>query len=147
MNTYTRLKPWLNYSVLHRTRRKELAIKATYLTPAFAYTFTIALSQPQWIRTTKGLPPKLYNWKEAINLVFKKKWKAAADKEWESQILNALFKIVKLLPRAKALPIKQVFIYKFNKNNVLFRQKARLVLCGNKQRLEINYRDTFAGVI
>ena len=36
-------------------------------------------------------------------------------------MVNILFKIIKLLPRAKALPIKWVFIYKFNKNNVLFR--------------------------
>ena len=62
-------------------------------------------------------------------------------------MVNNLFKIIKLLPRAKALPVKQVFIYKFNKNNVLFRQKAQLVLRGNKQRLGINYGDTFAGVV
>ena len=62
-------------------------------------------------------------------------------------MVNILFKIVKLLPRAKALPIKQVFMYKFDKNNVLFRQKVQLVLYGNKQRLGINYGDTFTGVI
>ena len=62
-------------------------------------------------------------------------------------MVNILFKIIKLLPRAKALPIKQVFIYKFNKNNVLFKWKARLVLCGNKQRLGINYGDMFIGVV
>ena len=60
---------------------------------------------------------------------------------------NILFKIVKLLPRAKALPIKQVFIYKFNKNNVLFRWKVWLVLYSNKQRLGINYSNMFTGVI
>ena len=49
LNTYnivkvhTQSKPRLNYSVLHRTKRKELATKATYLTPAFAYTFANAL--------------------------------------------------------------------------------------------------------
>ena len=62
-------------------------------------------------------------------------------------MVNNLFKIVELPPRAKALPVKQVFIYKFNKNNVLFKQKAQLILYGNKQRLEINYGDTFTGVI
>ena len=62
-------------------------------------------------------------------------------------MVNVLFKIVKLLPKAKALPIKQVFIYKFDKNNILFRQKAKLVLCGDKQRLGIDYSDTFTGVI
>ena len=62
-------------------------------------------------------------------------------------MVNILFKIVKLLPRAKALPIKQVFIYKFNKNNVLFRQKVQLVLYGNKQRLQINYSNIFIGVV
>ena len=60
---------------------------------------------------------------------------------------NVLFKIVKLLPRAKALPVKQVFIYKFNENNVLFRQKIWLVLCGNKQRLGIDYNNIFRGII
>jgi len=62
-------------------------------------------------------------------------------------MVNILFKIVKLPPRAKALPIKWVFIYKFNENNVLFRWKARLVLRGNKQRLGIDYGDIFAGVV
>ena len=62
-------------------------------------------------------------------------------------MVNTLFKIVKLLFRVKALPIKWVFIYKFNKNNVLFKQKARLVLCGNKQRLGIDYGDTFTSII
>ena len=61
--------------------------------------------------------------------------------------MNILFKIIKLPPRAKALPVKWVFIYKFNKNNVLFRWKVRLVLYGNKQRLGINYSNTFIGII
>ena len=62
-------------------------------------------------------------------------------------MVNNLFKIVELPPRAKALPVKQVFIYKFDKNNVLFRWKAQLVLYGNKQRLGINYGDIFIGVV
>ena len=61
--------------------------------------------------------------------------------------MNALFKIIKLLFRAKALPVKWVFIYKFNKNNVLFRWKAQLVLHSNKQHLGINYGNTFASII
>ena len=62
-------------------------------------------------------------------------------------MVNVLFKIIKLLFRAKALPIKQVFIYKFDENNILFRWKARLVLYSNKQRLGIDYSNMFAGVI
>ena len=81
VNARTRSKPRLDYSVLHKTGRKELATKATYLTPAFAYTFASALSQPQWTRTTKGLPPEPRNWKKAMNSVFKKEWKTAADEE------------------------------------------------------------------
>ena len=61
--------------------------------------------------------------------------------------MNALFKIIKLLFRAKALLIKWVFIYKFNENNVLFRWKVQLVLYGNKQRLGINYSDIFISVV
>ena len=147
VNARTRSKPRLDYSVLHKTGRKELATKATYLTPAFAYTFASALSQPQWTRTTKGLPPEPRNWKEAMNSVFKKEWKTAADEEWESQIVNASFKIVELPPGAKALPVKWVFTYKFDENNVLFRWKARLVLRGDKQRPGIDYGDTFASVV
>ena len=60
---------------------------------------------------------------------------------------NVLFKIVKLPPGAKALPVKWVFIYKFNKNNILFRWKAWLVLYSDKQCLGIDYGDTFAGVV
>ena len=62
-------------------------------------------------------------------------------------MVNVLFKIVKFLFGAKALLVKQVFIYKFDKNNVLFKWKARLVLRGDKQRPGIDYGDTFAGVV
>ena len=62
-------------------------------------------------------------------------------------MVNVSFKIIKLLPRAKALPVKQVFTYKFDENNVLFKWKAWLILRGDKQRLGIDYGDTFAGVV
>ena len=45
-NTYMQSKPQLNYSILHRTGRKEPATKAIYLTPSIAYTFASALLQP-----------------------------------------------------------------------------------------------------
>jgi hypothetical protein len=61
--------------------------------------------------------------------------------------VNTLFKIVKLPPRAKALPIKWVFTYKFNENNILFRWKVQLVLYGNKQHPGINYSNTFTSVV
>src|SRR6266571_6537198 len=62
-------------------------------------------------------------------------------------MVNILFKIIELLPKAKALPIKWVFIYKFNENNVLFRWKAWLILYSDKQYLRIDYGDTFTGII
>jgi len=61
-NTRTRSKPRLNYTILHRMGRKELAVKAIYLTPAFAHAFVNALSKHQWTRTIKGLPPEPRNW-------------------------------------------------------------------------------------
>ena len=63
-NTRTRLKPQLNYTILYRTEGKELAVKAIYLTLTFAHAFINTLLQHQWIKTIKGLPPKLYNWKQ-----------------------------------------------------------------------------------
>ena len=62
-------------------------------------------------------------------------------------MVNVLFKIVELPSGAKALPIKWVFTYKFNENNVLFRWKTRLVLHSDKQRPGIDYSDMFVGVI
>jgi hypothetical protein len=61
-NTRTRSKPRLNYTILHRIGRKELAAKAIYLTPAFAHAFVNALLWHQWTRTIKGLPPEPCNW-------------------------------------------------------------------------------------
>ena len=61
-NTRTRSKPRLNYTILHRMERKELAAKAVYLTLAFAHAFVNALLQHQWTRTIKGLPPEPCNW-------------------------------------------------------------------------------------
>ena len=43
VNAYTQLKLWLNYSVLYKTGRKELAIKAIYFTLALAYIFVNTL--------------------------------------------------------------------------------------------------------
>src|SRR6266568_6040453 len=61
-NTRTRSKPRLNYTILHRMGKKELAAKAIYLTLAFAHASLNALLQHQWTRTIKGLPPERCNW-------------------------------------------------------------------------------------
>jgi hypothetical protein len=63
-NTRTRSKTRLNYTILHRIRRKELAAKAIYLTPASAHAFINALLQHQWIRMIKGLPPEPRRWND-----------------------------------------------------------------------------------
>ena len=42
-NIHTQSKPRLNYTILHRTERKELAAKAIYLTLEFAHAFVNAL--------------------------------------------------------------------------------------------------------
>ena len=42
-NMRTRSKPRLNYTILHRIGRKELAVKAIYLNPIFAHVFINAL--------------------------------------------------------------------------------------------------------
>jgi len=60
----TRLKPRLNYTILHRTGKKELAAKAIYLTLAFAHAFMNALLRHQWTRTIKGLPPEPRRWND-----------------------------------------------------------------------------------
>ena len=61
-NTRTRSKPRLNYTILHRMGKKELAAKAIYLTLAFAHASLNALLQHQWTRMIKGLPPEPCNW-------------------------------------------------------------------------------------
>ena len=61
-NIHTQSKPRLNYTILHRTGRKELAAKAIYLTLEFAHAFVNALLRHQWTRTIKGLPPEPCNW-------------------------------------------------------------------------------------
>src|ERR1700733_6051015 len=63
-NTRTRSKSRLNYTILHRTGRKELAAKAIYLTLTSAHAFVNALLQHQWIRTIKGLPPEPRRWND-----------------------------------------------------------------------------------
>ena len=81
---YIQPKPQLDYSILYKTRRKELVTKTTYFILAFAYMFISALLQPQQTKTIKGLPLEPRNQKEAMNLVSKKEWKAIVDKEQES---------------------------------------------------------------
>ena len=63
-NIRTRSKLRLNYTILHRTGRKELTAKAIYLTLIFTHTFINALLQHQWTRTIKGLPPEPRGWND-----------------------------------------------------------------------------------
>ena len=61
--TLTQSKPRLNYTILHRTGKKELATKAIHLILVFTHAFVNTLLKHQWTRTIKGLPPELHNWK------------------------------------------------------------------------------------
>ncbi|CCI47281.1 unnamed protein product [Albugo candida] len=74
-------------------------------------------------------------------------WKEAADAELASMEENRTWTIVPRTNDIKALHTKWVFKRKTDANGNLERFKARMVACGNKQVLGVNYDMTVAAVM
>jgi len=75
-----------------------------------------------------------------MNSVFKKEWKAAADEEWESQMVNASSRSLNF-HRSQGSTRQVGLTYKFDEN-IPIQMESRLVLRGDKQRPGIDYGDS-----
>ena len=90
--------------------------------------------------------PKTY--REAISIAYAKtEWKLAIGDEYISLIKNKIWERIDLPPGRKALRGKQVFKLKRGHNGELLRYKARWVVRGFEQRLDLDYNENFASVV
>ena len=84
--------------------------------------------------------------REALSGPNEQKWCDAIYSEVRSLILNDAFKIVKKPAGSKIVKCRTVLTNKYDSNNNVERQKARIVAKGFTQRLGIDYFNTFAPV-
>jgi hypothetical protein len=77
---------------------------------------------------------------------YKNKWILAEEEKYKAHDLNGKWTESVMMPGGTfALPTKWVYKYKFNESGKLTRLKACLIVCGNRQDVDI-WRETFAAV-
>ena len=97
------------------------------------YVFNIE-ENPQKLKEGLTLPDAIF-WKEAIN------------DEMKSLIFNRIWKLVDLLPGCKTIGCKWVLRKKLKLDGSMDKFKARLVAKGFKQKVDLDFFDTFSLVI
>jgi hypothetical protein len=91
--------------------------------------------------TTSGEP---YNLQEALSTPH---WKSAMEDEYGTLIRNQTWRLVPPQPGRNIIDCKWVYNVKHKADGSIDRHKARLVGKGFKQRLEIDYDDTFSPIV
>src|SRR4051812_43640273 len=87
------------------------------------------------------------SYKQALSLLYARKWKEAMREEMESMWTNQVWDLVDHLAGRKAIRNKWVLKIKRNSNRSIERYKARLVVKGYTQRDGIDYEETFFPVV
>lgn len=96
--------------------------------------------------TRLELPPKPINLKQAQQHQYLSEWLLAKAEEYKSHNNNGTWDNIIILPAGYyALPTKWVYKYKLRNNGIVKRYKARLVVCGNRQNVNL-WRNTYAAV-
>jgi hypothetical protein len=85
-----------------------------------------------------------YNVQEALS---NPQWKATMDDEYAALIRNKTWRLVPPQPDWNVIDYKWVYKIKHKIDGPIERHKVRLVVKGFKQRLDIDYDDTFSYVI
>lgn len=97
--------------------------------------------------TSLELLPEPTTLKQAQRHVFSKEWIFAEGEEYTAYEVSGTWVIVLvLLAGHRALPTKWVYKYKLTAIMTIERFKARLVVCGNRQDVDL-WRETFAAVV
>jgi len=92
------------------------------------------------------LPPPPTSWRTLAKHPHAEAFKQAAKLEFEALKSKNTFKIVQQLPQIKPLPLKWVFLYKFDQQGYLIKHKARICVRGDLQppSLQETYAATLA---
>jgi hypothetical protein len=93
-------------------------------------------------RDTLPNPPK--SWKQMLNHIHTKQFKAAADKEFTKLFQKGTFEYRKRTGDERTIPLMWVFTYKFDSDGYLSKHKGRLVARGDLQATD---EDTYAATL
>ena len=74
-------------------------------------------------------------------------WRHAMQEEYDALLSNNTWDLVPRPPGTNIVTGKWIFRHKFNVDGSLDRYKARWVLCGFTQRLDMDYDETFSPVV
>ena len=89
-------------------------------------------------------PQKLKEALTSPDVIF---WKETINDEMKSLIFNRIWKLVDLLPGCKTIGCKWVLRKKLKPDGSIDKFKARLVAKGFKQKVDLDFFDTFSLVI
>jgi hypothetical protein len=128
-------------------RQRQRKTLGTYFV---AFAAALQPLEPQESRLHRDqLPPPPKTWRDLEKHPFRREFKAAAAEEFKSCQEKGCFKTTKVTEansygQGQILPLMWVFTYKFDKDGLLYKYKARLVVRGDLQE---DWGDTYAATL
>lgn len=111
--------------------------------PQFHAAFTAGIIKSKIHRDQ--LPPPPTSWRALLKHPHAEGFKHAAKLEYEALKSKDTFKIIRRPPHSNPLPLKWVFLYKFNQEGYLVKYKARICVRGDLQ--PISLQETYAATL
>ncbi len=87
------------------------------------------------------------NYREALIQPDGRQFQEAVELEMQSLITNNVFELVDLPRDRKAISTRWVFKRKVGPQNTVVKHKARLVARGFQQRSDVDFNETYSGVV
>ncbi len=93
---------------------------------------------------TRDTKPK--SWREALPPKYEKDWRPAFKRQLEELAYTETWDLVDLPPGETLLPGKWVLDQKFDPNGIWMKNRARWVVCGNKEKAVYEWFEVFSAV-